>query len=220
MSTLPTSMDIKFKFYLNILPVAEQVLMYLSFVAGTILILVTTYILTFEIMFKSYGENKHNMGTNLWLDREKRCKTKSNNDNIYAACEIPLSDTDSDQKIEETKPTFMKSQSERLKELGHRLSDKFHGSVGNIRGRFDDLTHVKDRKNSLITPEESRDGNNDAYKTDSSESDKEYDRYQEVKQTDTDDDCRYLEVIDDGSEFDSDSDRTKKNTNETYIHID
>ncbi|CAH2101746.1 unnamed protein product [Euphydryas editha] len=222
MSELPTSMDRKFKFYLNILPVAVDVLMYLSFIVGIILILVTTYILTFEIMFKSYSEKNHNTRTNLWMEREKRNNSKSNNDKIYVPCEIPLSDSDSDQKIEETKPTFMKIQSDRLKELGHKLSDKVYGSVGNIRGRFDDLTHGNDRKNSLINPEESRDGTNEAYRSDSGESDKEIDRYQEIKQTDTDDDCKYLEVIDDGSEFDeSDHDIVKhKNTNHTYLYID
>ncbi|XP_047542483.1 scavenger receptor class B member 1-like isoform X1 [Vanessa atalanta] len=227
MSSLPSSMEQKFKFYLNIFPLVEQVLMYLSFVAGTILILVTTYILTFEIMFKSFGEKKHsniNIRRNIWMNRDKKSKGKANEkDGIYVPCDVPLSDTDSDLKFEEARPTFIKSHSDRIKEFGHKLSDRVYDSVENVRGMFDDLTHVRsDRKNSLIPPEESQEGNNEAYKSDSGESDKEYDKYREIKRTDSDDDSKYLEVVDDGSEFDEsyNEDRSKhSNKNELYIHI-
>lgn len=220
MYSLPPSMELKFKFYLNILPVMEQCMMYIGFIVGTILILITTYILTFKIMFKSYNKKNPNVNfrTNIWIEREKR--NKMSKDDIYAPCEVPLSDTDSDQAFD-TKPMFVKSQSERLKELGHRLS----GKVYDVRGKFE-LAHSKhskanDRKNSLINPEESQDETNEAFKSDTSESDNEVNtKYREVKQTDSEEDYKYLEVLDDGSEFDDYDSRKDNSKKDLRIRIE
>ncbi|XP_023936964.1 lysosome membrane protein 2 isoform X2 [Bicyclus anynana] len=220
MYTLPPPLELKFKMYLNILPVAEQCWMYISFIAGTILILVTSYILTFKIMFKSYSKkNTINFRPSIWVEREKNNKVNNRGD-IYAPCELPLSDTDSDQTFD-TKTTFMKTQSDKIKELGRRLSDRVH----DVKGKFE-LGHSKqtakhnDRKNSLINPDESQDETNEAFKSDSSESDSDTKTYRFVKQSDSEDNCKYLEVLDDGSEFD-DADRRRKNSkNELYIHIE
>lgn len=143
-----------------------------------------------------------------------------NKDDIYAPCEVPLSDTDSDQAFD-TKPMFVKSQSERLKELGHRLS----GKVYDVRGKFE-LAHSKhskanDRKNSLINPEESQDETNEAFKSDTSESDNEVNtKYREVKQTDSEEDYKYLEVLDDGSEFDDYDSRKDNSKKDLRIRIE
>ncbi|XP_034827680.1 lysosome membrane protein 2-like isoform X1 [Maniola hyperantus] len=216
MYTLPPNLELKFKLYLNILPVVEQCWMYISFIAGTILILITTYILTFKIMFKSYAKKNQNINfrPRLWVERERKNNGNSKGD-IYTPCEVPLSDTDSDQTYD-TKSTFLKTQSDKIKELGHRLGDKVH--------KFE-LTHSKhnkkqsDRKNSLITPEESQDETNEAFKSDSSESDSYTNRYREVKQSDSEDDCKYLEVLDDGAEFD-DKNYRRDRKNEMFVHIE
>ncbi|CAH2211079.1 jg12319 [Pararge aegeria aegeria] len=221
MYTLPPSLEFKFKFYLNILPVVEQCWMYISFIAGTILILITSYILTFKVMFKSYPKKNHNISfrPNLWMEREKKDKVDTRGD-IYAPCEVPLSDTDSDQTFD-TKHSFIKNQSNKIKEMGHRLSDKVH----DVKGKFE-LTHSKhsskhnDRKNSLINPEESQDETNEAFKSDSSGSEYDTKRYREVKQSDSEDDCKYLEVLDDGSEFDNVNYRRGNCKSESYINIE
>lgn len=122
-------------------------------------------------MFKSYKQKKP------WSD-------KSNiEDNIYVPCEIPL---DSDDNEKESK-SFIRIPSQRIKELGHKISDK----VGN---RIFD----SERKNSLIVPECSE--INDAYRseTDSDRRESDDDR----RASDDGQDCKYLEIIDDGSEFD------------------
>ncbi|XP_045508630.1 scavenger receptor class B member 1-like isoform X1 [Colias croceus] len=168
MHNLPPSMEMRFKMYLNILPVVERVIMYLTFISGAILIFVTIYILTFKIMFKSYKKN--------WSDEKRNMK------DIYAPCEIPLNDTESDSPDSKYEIRPFKSHSDRIKELSQKLSDKV----------YDTVRIFEDRKNSLIVPEVSTE-TNDAFR---SESDS------DMREKESDDDCKYLEIIDDGSGFD------------------
>lgn len=145
--------------------------MYLSFISGAILIFVTVYILTFKIMFKSYRYKKS------WSDKDKM-------KDIYVPCEMPL---ESDDNEKETK-SFIKIPSDRLKELGHKISDKVGTRI------FD--TH---RKNSLIVPESSE--INDAYRSESDSRESDDDRRESDDNVRGDGTCKYLEIIDDGSEF-------------------
>lgn len=210
MYALPDSMEQRFKLYLNILPVVEQSAMYLLFASGIIFIVLTIYRLTFRIMFKSLNnKNQRNFViSDLWIEKEK---TRVDKDGIYAPCEIPLSDTDTDdpQFDSERRPSLLKTHSDRIKELSHRLSDKVYDSVGSMKDKVRDFNHVKnifnnEQKDSLISPDDSL--TNDAFKSDSSDTEKDYNgSYHKVRQTDSDDDCKYLEVIDDGSEFDGNS---------------
>ncbi|XP_028172674.1 lysosome membrane protein 2-like [Ostrinia furnacalis] len=217
MYSLTPSLEDRFKLYLNILPVVEKVSMYLLFATGVCLILTTVYILTFKVMFKTFDQKKKQrnivIGTDMWV--EKEVKGKKNKDSIYAPCEIPLDDTESDnsdpQFDPERRPSLLKTHGDRIKELSHKLSDKMYDSVGSMRDRVrDEITHVKnifgDRKNSLINESNA----NDAYKSDSGEDEKF--GYAAVGQTDSEDDCKYLEVLDDGSEFDkqTNDDRTDR----------
>lgn len=207
MYSLPDSMEQRFKLYLNILPAVEQTAMYLLFAAGIIFIVLTIYRLTFRIMFKSLNNKKqcNFVISDLWIDKEK---SRMDKDGVYAPCEIPLSDTDTDDQQFDTerRPSLLKSHSDRIRELSHKLSDKVYDSVGSVKDKVRELTHVKhifnnERKDSLITCDESL--TNDAYKSDSSDAEKDYNgSYHKVRQSDSDDDCKYLEVIDDGSEFD------------------
>lgn len=240
MFALPPSMEQRFQLYLNILPAVEQGAMYLLFIAGAILITITIYRLTFKIMFKSFKSKKNSnciIGNELWIDRKKNRKDK---DSVYVPCEIPVSDTDTDYNTDfpqfdpERRPSILKTHSDRLKELSHRLSDKVYDSVGSMKDKVRDITHVKnifkdERKDSLIVKDESK--TNEAYKSDSSDSEKEYKGYQAVKQSDSDDDCKYLEIIDDGREFDNSASHFKteranhlkdldsKDKNDLIIHI-
>lgn len=207
-------MEERFRLYLNILPAVEQGAMYLLFIAGAILIVITIYRLTFKIMFKSFDSKKNRnfiIGSDLWI--QDRNKNKKDKDSVYVPCEIPLSETDTDyntdfdpQRDNEKRPSLYKTHSERLKELSHRLSDKVYDSVGSIKDKVRDITHVKnvfkdEQRDVLIVKNESQ--SNDAYKSDSSDNEKEYNgSYQAVRQSDSDDDCKYLEVLDDGREFD------------------
>jgi hypothetical protein len=200
---LTPSLEQRFKLYLNILPVVEQAAMYVMFFTGSCLILLTIYILTFKVMFKTFDQKRHRnivIASDIWIEREG----KRNKDSIYTACEIPLNETESDSDVQvdtERRPSLLKIHSERIKELGHKI----HDSVGSVKDLVrDELANVKhmfsDRKNSLIRTDESN--TNDAYKSDSGE--EEANGYCKVEQADSDDDCKYLEVLDDGSEFDCD----------------
>lgn len=209
-------MEQRFRLYLNILPVVEQGAMYLLFIAGAILITITIYRLTFKIMFKSLESKKSKkdnnfvIGTDLWIDRRKN---KKDNDSVYVPCEIPLSatetdyNTDYDRQFEiERRPSALKTHSDRLKELSHRLSDKVYDSVGSIKDKVREITHVKnifkdEHRDSLVVNDTNESQTNEAFKSDSSDSEKEYQGYKAVQQSDSDDDCKYLEVLDDGSEF-------------------
>ncbi|XP_013176595.1 PREDICTED: scavenger receptor class B member 1-like isoform X1 [Papilio xuthus] len=220
MYSLTPSLEQRFNLYLNVLPVVEKCAMYFCFIIGAALILITTYILTFKIMFKNYnnGQNRKcnfNFKTNLWFNQEKTKSKKSCGDSVYAPCEIPLHDTESDNsdpQFDDKKPGFIKSHSEKIKELSNKLSDKVHGSVGNVKGSIrGELSQVKkainERKNSLINPEAER-----------SDSGEEYSHYKPVNQSDSDEECKYLEVIDDGSDFD-DASVLSAHKNQLYINI-
>ncbi|KAG6454604.1 hypothetical protein O3G_MSEX008760 [Manduca sexta] len=139
MYTLPPSLEQRFKLYLNVLPIVEQVAMYLLFVTGACLIFLTVYILTFKVMFKSLDKN--NFPNDPWSEKPN---------GIYAPCEAPLD--------------------EKILKLNHK-----------INGIYDTIIRdeMKNNRNS-----------NDL------------DKYMAVNQSDSDEDCKYLEVVDDGSEFD------------------
>ncbi|KAJ2943334.1 hypothetical protein O0L34_g12141 [Tuta absoluta] len=209
---LPASMESRFKLYLNILPMVEQGGMYLLFISGALFIVLSIYRLTFQVMFKSFDSKNKNrnfpLSTDYWMDREK-----NNKDGVYAACEIPLSDSDSDPQFDEKPPLFnddrrpslLKTQTDKLKELSHRLSDKVYDSVGSLKDRVRDITHARhifasERKDSLLNKEALESLSNDGFKSDSSDNENDG-NYRAVRQTDSEDDCKYLEVLDDGSDF-------------------
>ncbi|KAJ0182963.1 hypothetical protein K1T71_000939 [Dendrolimus kikuchii] len=147
MYTLPPNLEQRFQLYINILPIVEQVAMYTLFIAGSVLILLTVYTLTFKVMFKTLDKK---FGTEMWCNKEK----KHGDSNIYAPCEIPLNDCDNIVKA----PIKINI-----------------GSVKNIFDRKTSVDEQNDTKGYLV-----------------------------VNQNDevNDDDCKYLEIIDDGSEFD------------------
>lgn len=209
MYSLTPSLQDRFNLYLNILPIVEKAAMYLLFATAACLIFTTVYILTFKVMFKTFDQKKKQrnivIGTDVWI--EKETKGRNHKDSIYAPCEIPLDDTESDnsdpQFDTDRRPSLLKTHSDRIKELSHKLSDKMYDSVGSMREKVkDEFIHVKhifsDRKDSLINESKSNDG----YRTDSYE-DENRDGYAVVGQTDSEDDCKYLEVLDDGSGFDN-----------------
>lgn len=175
MYNLPPSLQQRFGLYLNILPLVEQGAMYSLFITGAVFILTTVYILTFKVMFRKPKDFDH------WKEK----------DGIYAPCEIPLSDTDTD--VENNK-FLIKTHAEKLKDLSNKLSDKMYDTVGSVKDKMvGELNHVKhafDRKDSRDLG------------------------YAVVKQSDSEDDCKYLEVIDDGSDLVSnqiyETDRTEK----------
>ncbi|CAK1592881.1 unnamed protein product [Parnassius mnemosyne] len=230
MYSLTPSLESRFKLYLNILPVVEKCTMYICFVVAAFLILMTTYILTFKIMFRTYnGRNRKcnfNFKTEFLFDQERPKSRKNDNDSVYAPCEIPLNDSESEnfEEKEEKRPSIIKTHSEKIKELSTKLSDKVQDSVVSVKITLkDELTQVKNainiRKNSLLSPE--------ADKSDSGEDNDNYKDYKAVNQTDSDEDFKYLEVIDDGSEFDestvifptNDRRRDSKLKSELYLHI-
>ncbi|XP_053622044.1 scavenger receptor class B member 1-like isoform X1 [Plodia interpunctella] len=202
MYSLTPSLEHRFNLYLNVLPIVEQGAMYILFISAACLILSSVYILTFKVMFKTVANKKKQrnivIGNDMWIEKEKK-----NRDNIYAPCEIPLNDTESDsdpQFDQERRPSLLKTHSDRIKELSHKLGDKVYDSVGTVKDLVrDEIIHVKnifsDRRNSVKNEE-----TNDAYKSDSGDDERDY-GYKTVRQTDSDDDCKYLEVIDDGSGF-------------------
>lgn len=96
-------------------------------------------------------------------------------DGVYTPCEVPVSDTDTD--VENNK-SLLKTHSEKLKDLSTRLSDKMYDTVGSVKDKmvveFNHVKHVFDKH------DDSEKG------------------YAAVKQSDSEDECRYLEVLDDG----------------------
>ncbi|CAH0602037.1 unnamed protein product [Chrysodeixis includens] len=175
MHALPPSLKQRFNLYLNILPIVEQGAMYLLFITGAIFILSTVYILTFKVMFRKPQD------FNTW--REK--------DQIYAPCEIPLSDTDTES---DNKHSVLKIHSEKLKDLSAKLSDKMYDTVGSVKDKVvEELNHVKhvfERRESKLT-----DLGHDGFKSDSDNG------YSAIKQSDSEDDYKYLEILDDGSDL-------------------
>ncbi|KAF9413429.1 hypothetical protein HW555_008321 [Spodoptera exigua] len=170
MNALPPSMKQRFGLYLNVLPLVEQGAMYLLFVTGAIFILSTVYILTFKIMFRKQ------QNFDQWKEKE----------GIYAPCEVPLSDTDIES---DNKHSILKNHSEKLKDLSTRFSDKMYDTVGSVKDRVvEELQHVKnvfERRSSKHVENDFKNDNN---------------HYTAIKQSDSDsDDCKYLEVLDDGS---------------------
>ncbi|XP_048003958.1 scavenger receptor class B member 1-like isoform X1 [Leguminivora glycinivorella] len=204
MYSLPKSLEDRFRIYLNVLPLVEQGALYVLFLSGSLLILLSIYRLAFKIMFKTFDGKKKQRNYIIASNQKDRAKK---HENIYAPCEIALNDTESDnsdpQFDEERRPSFFKTHSDRLKELSHRLSDKVYDSVGSVKDRVTEIIHVQkvfdNRKNSLINKDESL--TNDGFKSDSS-GDERTGNYEAVRQSDSEDDYRYLEVLDDGSEFD------------------
>lgn len=204
MYSLPKSLEDRFNIYLNILPFVERGAMYVLFSVGSILIFLTVYRLAFKVMFKNFDGAKKQR--NCIIGSKQIKDTKKVHKDIYAPCEIALNDTESDnsdpQFDEERRPSFFKTHSDRLRELGHRLGDKVYDSVGSVKVKVNDVLHVQkvfnDRKNSLINKDESV--ANDGFKSDSG--DERACSYEAVRQSDSEDDCRYLEVLDDGSGFD------------------
>lgn len=203
MYTLTPSLQQRFGLYLNVLPVVEKCAMYICFAIGAILILMTTYIVTFKIMFKSYDGKSRKCNFNFksrhWLEQEKGRKNS-----IYAPCEIPLTDSDS------SDPCIQEKQIQgTIQELGHLLSDKVQESIDSVKGVFrSDSTQIKgSRKDSLIDDTDSAESNANS----ASENECEY-RFG---------DCKYLEVVDDG--FDESSamlpDDEESRTPELHIHI-
>lgn len=191
MFKLPESLEYKFKMYLNVLPVVEKAAMYILFTTGAILVIISVYRLTFQVMFKTFDKkSNHNIViSDIW---DKNGKNKD----IYKACEIPVSDdsTDSDEGLDpERRPSgFIKVHSDKIKELSLRLGDKVYDSVGSVKDKVrDELTHVRHifkehRKDSLITAQDEA-NSNDAYKSDSSEGNVISDNEEEFK----------FEVVDD-----------------------
>ncbi|KAF9794086.1 hypothetical protein SFRURICE_013551 [Spodoptera frugiperda] len=170
MNSLPPSMKQRFGLYLNILPIVEQGAMYLLFITGAIFILSTVYVLTFKIMFRKQQN----------FDQWKE------NEGIYARCEVPMSDTDVES---DNKHSILKNHTEKFKDLGAKFSDRMYDTVGSVKDRVvEELHHVKhvfDRRSSKHTETDLRNDNN---------------QYTAIKQSDSDsDDCKYLEVLDDGS---------------------
>lgn len=174
MYTLPPSMKQRFNLYLNILPVVEQAAMYLLFVTGTIFILSTVYSLTFKVMFK---KEKH---FDNWKGKE-----------IYNNCEISLRDTDPECNM---KPNVLRIQSERLKDLSSKLSDKVYDTVGSVKDKvMEEINHVKyvfERRGSKNV---GHDIHGHEYRNDT--------EYTAIKQSDSEDECKYLEILDDGSDL-------------------
>lgn len=233
MYTLPETLESRFKLYLNVLPFVEQGAMYLFFIIGVILILLTVYRLTFKVLFKTLDKSTKKqrniiIGTDLWIEKERNIKNqRTDKDHVYTACEIPLSDdnteTDESQEtVARRQSGFIKSHGDRIKELSYRLSDKVYDSIGSVKDKVKDYTHVKnifkdERKNSLLPQNNDDSITNDAYKSDSGDDceHKQSGVYAAVRQSDSEDDFRYLEVIDDGSGFDDvsiqrESDRCNK----------
>ncbi|KOB64394.1 Uncharacterized protein OBRU01_24345, partial [Operophtera brumata] len=194
---LPPSMEQRFQLYLNILPVVEQAIMYFAFLTGSLLTLVTIYILTFKIMFKSI---KHK---DLWSDNNQ------NNMDVYVPCEIPL-DIDSDDDILKEKSNF----GDKMRDLSIKLTDKVYDTVGSVKDRVAvNVRGIFDRHSDIVIE-------SDGSKSETSE-ENDFD-YKEVKQSDSEDDCKYLEVIDDGMDldlsFNNDSTKLKKG-NDLVLHI-
>lgn len=190
-------MEQRFQLYLNILPVVEQAIMYFAFLSGSILTLITIYILTFKIMFKSIEHN------DLWSDNGK------NNRDVYVPCEIPI-DTDTDDDIAKGKSNF----GDKMRDLSIKITDKVYDTVGSVKDRVAvNVRGIFDRDCDIVIE-------SDASKSDSGE-DNDFD-YKEVKQSDSEDDCKYLEVMDDGLDLDIsfNNDRTKlKKGNDLVLHI-
>ncbi|XP_073965150.1 scavenger receptor class B member 1-like [Choristoneura fumiferana] len=204
MYSLPKSLEDRFNMYLNILPIVEKGALYLFFPIGAALILLSVYRLAFKVMFKTFDGKKKQR--NCIIASKQMKDVKKVQKDIYAPCEIALNDTESDnsdpQFDEERRPSFFKTHSDRLRELSHRLGDRVYDSVGSVKDKVHDVLHVQkvfnDRKNSLITKDDSV--ANDGFKSDSG--DERTGSYEAVRQSDSEDDCRYLEVVDDGSGFD------------------
>ncbi|XP_041970345.1 scavenger receptor class B member 1-like isoform X2 [Aricia agestis] len=187
LASLAPSMETKCTLYLNALPILESAILYGSLVTGVLFVLLSAYISTFRVVLRTPRDrqNRFNFKTNIWMDDEKSSMQR-NKDDIYAPCEIPLSGTESENSDEYTaKSTFIKAQSDKIREFGQKLTGKMHGIGG--------AKLAGDRKNSLIYPDDSLDETNDAYRSDSGDdSDRERRR-----------DTAYLQVVDDGSEFET-----------------
>ncbi|GBP57039.1 Scavenger receptor class B member 1 [Eumeta japonica] len=145
MYSLPTSMEERFKMYLNVLPVVEKVAMYSLFVMGTVLLLFTVYRLAFKIMFKSYDDAKQsNLGLNinLWMEKETDARKNDVKDDaeVYSPCEIPLNcsnESPDETTREENRLNFMKTHGERIMELSARLGENVKDRIRN------ELTNIK-----------------------------------------------------------------------------
>lgn len=164
MYKLPPTLQQRFSLYLNVLPVVEQTAMYALFVTGAVFILTTVYMLTFQVMFRKPRDFEN------WKEK----------DGVYAPCEVPLSDTDTD--VENNK-SLLKFHSEKIKDFSARLSDRVYDTVGSVKGKMvgelNNVKHVFDKKDNKPNDQS----------------------YAEVKQSDSEDDCKYLEILDDGSDL-------------------
>lgn len=194
MNELPEPMEQRFKLYLNILPIVEQAIMYVLFVTGSLIILATVYILTFKIMFKNYQQRN--------MDICKNQKT------IYSPCEIAI-DTDSDDCSKKENKTLI---SDKLRDLSAKLTDKMYDTVGSVKKVSDiNVKQIFERKASLKNSTL-----NTTLNDSKSDSGDDYD-YREVKQSDSDEDCKYLEVVDDGNDFYKNFDSNIKRTDHDLI---
>lgn len=174
MYSLPPSLRQRFSLYLNILPIVEQGAMYLLFITGAIFILSTVYILTFKVMFRKQKTFDQ------WKEKE----------GIYSPCEIPLNETDIES---DNKHSVLKIHSEKLKDLSTKLSDRMYDTVGSVKDKVvEELNNVKNvferRGSKNVGHEVAHDLKNDT-------------EYSAIKQSDSEDEYKYLEVLDDGSDL-------------------
>lgn len=152
-------------------------------------------------MFKNY--DKDNFKSNLWLDKDKHVnKHVINKDGVYAPCEMPLSSDTENEKADERLIESENDDSNSEKEKERERENFFNTD------KIKEFTHKLfdvDRRDSLINTNKTKDETNEAYKSDSSDSSK------MVK-------SEYLEVLDDGSDFDYYDDRSKHK--DMYIDVE
>lgn len=104
--------------------------------------------------------------------------------------------------------------SDKMRDLSNKLTDKVYDTVGSVKDMVkENARNIFDRNSDVVIE-------SDGSKSDSGGENEENFSYKEVKQSDSEDECKYLEVIDDGMDLDFsfDNDRTKLKQ-DVVLHI-
>lgn len=227
---LPEHMGSLFRLYLNILPVVQTILMWVFLLVAPILLLLSGAMIwrgrNKAIPRTSYNPKRRgsrftNSIRKMSMDLEAKLQ------GVYGPCEIPmdgnessspflhavdLNTSDSDETEahvpEERRPSIIKIQADKIKDLSISFSNRLQGNLDGMAKNIKSFTNILSQEQGNSSNESNNEANhNEGFNSESCQSGSEEDGSGEdheakAEVTDDDEGCD-LEIVDDGSEFDA-----------------
>lgn len=227
---LPEKMANLFRFYLNILPAIQDILMWVLLILAPLLLLLGGVMIwrgrDKAIPRTSYNPKRRgsrftNSIRKMSMDLESKLQ------GVYGPCEIPidgsessspflhavdLNTSDSDETeanvSEERRPSIIKLQTDKIKDLSISFSNRIQGNLDGMAKNIKTFRHILSQEQGNSSNESNDEANNnEGFNSESGQSGSEEDGAGEDQSTKADitdeDEACDLEIVDDGSEFDA-----------------